>query len=286
MKGLKAPDKEIIDYLAKKQLDDEEPRNETAVALLKSATECIKLIDDLKLILIHNKTELNFIASDNPVVMENEFQREYGVGFDSIGIWFLIPISAKYSILMIDSKLYPKCQDVDEFVITREDEVEKFNNIQYMNCREILYSFDKKPLEKVKLVFEIGFDEEFLIEIRQTVRERLKPQYRDIFLLNYEVEKEIKNNNYLETAKSILSPHKCVFRYNAQMDFLSLHQRAIPFAQNINLSFTRHRTLREVHQRLQLISIGSKITGERKEKNNYDAQGYNEFLLDYFNNKL
>ena len=77
----------------KKAVKDLESIEDTTKRQIDIAKECYEKLDNLQILIIENKTDLEFITSDNPIVIGNEFQNEYGLGMDCIGICFLFPIS-------------------------------------------------------------------------------------------------------------------------------------------------------------------------------------------------
>jgi len=116
------------------------------------------LLSDLIPILLINKTEWDFLFSDNPIVLYNLFfykdKFESHIGFQSPGLMIFCPLSKDLCLLLFDSKFY-------EFVGTREntfeidksDDIEKINKLQLYRCDKNIYYSDNSQKDNVDKMF-------------------------------------------------------------------------------------------------------------------------------------
>lgn len=117
---------------------------------MKDSLDAIKKdlpsLNDLKLIVIKNKTPLSFILSDNPVIIYNFYQPNYGIGYQSAGILFIMPINTCTALLVVDPKMYPTLSKINELQITEIEQIEEINFQLFINSNEILISRDKESI--------------------------------------------------------------------------------------------------------------------------------------------
>lgn len=105
-------------------------------------------------LLYYNNTELDFITSDNPVILYNHVNKTIGmvngIGRDDTVI--SIPITPKYYILMLPNMyLFGKLKekfDNELILIKEENVIEILNKQQSENCKRQIYSNNIKLLQK------------------------------------------------------------------------------------------------------------------------------------------
>lgn len=115
------------------------------------------LLLDLDYKIIQNKTNFNFITSDNPVVLTNplleSFKVEPPIRFISIGALILFPISSKNLILIYDQSIYTfKCEgkiiNCDSLL-----DINQINGAQISHCNNCIYfenNSDQVNIEGIK----------------------------------------------------------------------------------------------------------------------------------------
>src|SRR3546814_5257759 len=85
----------------------------TAVqAAMLHFNETMKIVDDLKLCLVRNHTDMPFVTSDNPAILTNRLhlQRRHkalnSFGVKSAGAIFVLPLNSKLCAILYDGAVY------------------------------------------------------------------------------------------------------------------------------------------------------------------------------------
>lgn len=112
-----------------KQKEDPE---KTMKNQIDNAIKLSPKLNNLKLVVLKNETNMDFITSDNPVLIGNEFQTKTGLGFDCIGFYCLCPISPQYYVGVVDCKIYFKFKD-KKIININETIVRNLNLLQFKN---------------------------------------------------------------------------------------------------------------------------------------------------------
>lgn len=113
-----------------------------------AAFKFIEEYSDLVVLILDNKTIINFIISDDPVIEDNYYSNYNSYGLGSFGVLFLYPISPRRALLLVDAKAYFDSSNIlDYIVIDKEEDILKINTWQFAKS-ELLYSFDRKSLEE------------------------------------------------------------------------------------------------------------------------------------------
>lgn len=153
-----------ISKLAKQYVQENNSRVDAATMNLELAKSHSNSLNDLKLLVLHSNNA--FLCSDNPVVMDNIFLPENGLGIECIGIIFLMPISTQYAIILYDSKLYFHNKSENGIVIElSDDETSIFNKLSYINAREILFANNPQNLIDIKKYFDSKYIDKSLRNI-------------------------------------------------------------------------------------------------------------------------
>lgn len=100
--------------------------------------------DGLELCLLVNRTDTELIISDDPVVIGNEFQPNYGLGVECAGVYFFMPISPFHILLLYDNKMYELQRS--ELSVT---DIQYLNNKQLKKAYKNLYARDRNSLVSI-----------------------------------------------------------------------------------------------------------------------------------------
>ncbi len=116
---------------------------------LDLAVRSYPLLLDLRAKLIVNQTSVEFITSDNPVVMYNPFMlfRKYGgnTGYASKGLQIYFPIDPEKIIVLYDSRVYRFGVDNKKVIkIFNKQDVYNLNALQACSCYENIYFRNEK----------------------------------------------------------------------------------------------------------------------------------------------
>ena len=99
---------------------------------------------DLKQVIIENKTKIPFVISDHPVIVTNWFCRRsfpsnHGTGFASAGLQILMPISPKFSLMLVDAGTYRIADKFGHVMLTKGKDVHGLNALQWLNADKVIY---------------------------------------------------------------------------------------------------------------------------------------------------
>ena len=122
-------------------------RTETVLSNLEMANEMRSYLSTLDLVILNNHTFIDFVCSDNPIILENMFQHDYGIGINSVGLIMLFPISSRKALMIIDKKVYNKIETSVELTV---EDVRNINAAIYDASREILFSKEISSLIEIK----------------------------------------------------------------------------------------------------------------------------------------
>lgn len=118
---------------------------EAVITAMKLYANNMKVIDDLKICLIFNKTEIPFVTSDNPAVLTNRWHlndsrtKFKSFGLTTSGNLLLLPLTPKIICVAYDSDVYSFTLKNGWANIFRADDVKAFNQHQFLNCSANIY---------------------------------------------------------------------------------------------------------------------------------------------------
>ncbi|MDM1282785.1 DUF4238 domain-containing protein [Acinetobacter towneri] len=117
-------------------------------------------LSDLDYLILNNKSELDFVFSDAPVVYLNPFMvdfKEKGItGTLSKGLIAAYPVSNKLLILLFERKVYNFDPLINRLISKNKtldadvELVKYFNYLQFLNAESCVYSNQKESLEILK----------------------------------------------------------------------------------------------------------------------------------------
>jgi len=124
------------------------------VFALGQAREMVPLLGDLCTKILVNKTDVEFITSDAPVVFFNQWCQEWplggNIGVLSLGLQIFFPISNRHVVVLYDSEVYVAGKGDQVVEVTNPRDVEMINAIQLLSADEKLYySGDQKTKESI-----------------------------------------------------------------------------------------------------------------------------------------
>jgi len=127
-------------------------KNPTAVPL-KVAAESVPMALDLMMKVLLNRTDTNFVSSDNPVVLYNQYCEKLSIGSNtglaSQGLQIIYPLSPRHALLFYDSVIYKVGEKKNTFTLVVDGkDIEQFNDLQWLNAlQNIYYDNAQKPAE-------------------------------------------------------------------------------------------------------------------------------------------
>lgn len=109
---------------------------------------------DLDCILIHNKSNYEFLTSDYPTIVYNLFSNVHnlfsGWGMSSGGIIYILPISPKFAIMLYDSCAYDCKINNGVIEIKKENDINEINKLIMLNSEFCVYGSENIPHNYLK----------------------------------------------------------------------------------------------------------------------------------------
>ena len=116
----------------------------TEQAMLHYA-EAMGIVDDLKMRIVYNATDVPFVTSDNPAVLTNRlhYQRptpgKRAFGVKTAGALFVLPLTPSLLALFYDGAVYSVTHKRHFVDLQRTSDVAALNDHQYLNCAANIY---------------------------------------------------------------------------------------------------------------------------------------------------
>lgn len=129
-------------------IDPSEYRQELKEAVIQSMKlfyEHIDMVDDLKVCLIKNKTDTEFITSDDPAVLSNKWHiikkssSGLSFGLGSAGNIILLPLTPNILCLGYDGDVYSVRHKNGWVDVKDKRDIQSLNEHQFLNCRANIY---------------------------------------------------------------------------------------------------------------------------------------------------
>jgi len=142
--------------VTREKLDQVEFININSASIsLATMAQSIPIAMDLMCKVLVNKTSINYITSDNPVVLYNrayEQSKVFGhTGLASKGLKIIFPISPKHILLFYDEKIYKVGARKHRFAdVIVESDIQQFNDLQWLNALENIYFDNTLPRTEIR----------------------------------------------------------------------------------------------------------------------------------------
>ena len=125
---------------------------------MKIALQSIPLLSDLMPVVMTNKTDNDFIFSDNPVVFHNTAinNREFGtLGLQFPGLQIFCPLGDKITLMFYDPRFYSvNIGENYSLEVSDKNDVKHINELQFLNCNTTIFHSDKSQEPDVKLIHD------------------------------------------------------------------------------------------------------------------------------------
>jgi hypothetical protein len=122
---------------------------------LQSYAENLDTLDDLKIALVYNRTDVPFITSDDPSVLTNRWlinniaTMGRGYGLHTAGVLCVLPLSPRVCCICYDGHIY-SIPNKNNWVDLRDQaDVNAINDLQYLNCVANIYFSGQAASESV-----------------------------------------------------------------------------------------------------------------------------------------
>ena len=107
--------------------------------------EAMGIVDDLKMCIVRNATDVSFVTSDNPAVLTNRlhYQRptpgKRAFGVTTAGALFVLPLTPDLLALFYDGAVYSVAHKSHFVDVPHFSDVAALNDHQYLNCAGNIY---------------------------------------------------------------------------------------------------------------------------------------------------
>lgn len=148
--------------------------NQPAIYNLQRVSEVFPLLFDLNCKLILNSTKNEFITSDNPVILYNQYyfkQKSSYCGFASKGLIIIFPLTHQTCLFFYDSNMYKVgSKKLNKPVICRNpEEINEINILQTINADKAIFT---KSMENKYLKFILSKARNYRSSEKSSVKEK------------------------------------------------------------------------------------------------------------------
>lgn len=123
------------------------------------AAQTHKYVGDLKVCVLVNETDADFVTSDDPAFLANRFHtqriRTRSYGFASSGVLLFLPLTPRLCLVCYDSLVYTVPGRGSGFVsLARASDVRAVNELQYLAASENIYFSNWNDAERIEREFK------------------------------------------------------------------------------------------------------------------------------------
>lgn len=131
------------------------------ISVMKSYIATRNTIKDLEVALLENKTNYNFITSDDPAISINRlYQQRLGgraFGMASCGVQVLLPLTPRFYLICYDKNAYTAANKNGIIIsIYKKQDVLTLNELQFIKCQNNIYFQNWEDLEQIKENFVLA----------------------------------------------------------------------------------------------------------------------------------
>ena len=135
-----------------------------------------EMIRDLKTCILRNNTHLDFITSDDPVILTSKFyvqklqDRFFGIG--SAGVTFFMPITPRLMMMSYDADIYYPGTESRVINLSKRADVLALNELQFVKDQKNIYFYNFEQGQQISEHFAAvtgkwrGYEPRFLVHIR------------------------------------------------------------------------------------------------------------------------
>lgn len=206
---------EAMDQLTRRGIEDmrvDRPdlsQKSMVLGSLKVWATCGEDIADLRVLILSNRSRVDFVTSDDPAVVTNRvsFQRmrDDNFGVATVGAMLIMPLGPRYAVICYDHDAYSPVGRMGHVVnIDRDQDARAFNELQYLNSLVNIYFAG--PVERGQ---QIAADFRAVAARRPTVRLRMWQGVSEGIEGNFECFRRVRDDeqiNPLATRIQSFSP--------------------------------------------------------------------------------
>lgn len=138
----------VSEFVGKDASDFRLKIREAVQIAMKTYSETMSIIDDLKVCIIRNRTASPFVTSDDPAVLTNRWHFEdrrilgRSFGIQSAGAIGLLPLTPYLACLLYDGDVYSVQHNEGWIDARKQEDVRSINQHQFLNCLANIYTHD------------------------------------------------------------------------------------------------------------------------------------------------
>lgn len=250
---------------------------------IDNAIKLSPILNNLQLTILENISNIDFITSDNPIIIGNEYQPESGLGFDCIGFYCLFPLSHKYYVALTDSKVYYKFKNKKNIKVNK-DIVRKINLLQFKNSLTNIFFKNLKSFSDLKTDLEY-----YETAQKGKLLEEYNNKYNN-FLSNElkSISNELFFNLLENTDKNLICFMSKKLIADSIQPLFDIDKKAKPFKNELNYNFRRSAKTSDILRRIAFMKfctsekIGKTIQHKMPQSQRSLIEKYESFLYDYF----
>ena len=149
---------EIYRDLGNKPDEREPDEKQRIIWLLRMCFSSMHLIEDLKVYIIVNKTNFDFVTYDDPVIFTNKFSFQKlnspTFGMVNSGFMYIMSLSPKSAVMAYDGGVYSIEGKIGHKVILNNRlDIEALNELQYLKSHENIYFNSWPNREEIRRAF-------------------------------------------------------------------------------------------------------------------------------------
>ncbi|WLA68544.1 DUF4238 domain-containing protein [Bradyrhizobium diazoefficiens] len=126
---------------------------------MKSCVEAKPLLIDLRVRIVENRTDIDFVTSDDPAIATNKWMSQRmnaeGFGVMTSGYILIMPLTPRLAVLCYDNQIYTVPTLVaGRVILTKSGDAEALNELQYLKSAANIYFSSWDMGEYVRKQFE------------------------------------------------------------------------------------------------------------------------------------
>ena len=152
---------------------------------MRNYADVMRIIDDLKICIVRNRTSSPFVTSDDPAILTNRWYLEdrrivgKSFGLRAAGALAILPLTPKFLCILYDGDVYNIQHQSGWVEVRREEDVIALNQHQFLNCFANIFVHDLSHAEELLAQYDT------VLPYRRTVRHRFHVAVRDKTEGNY-----------------------------------------------------------------------------------------------------
>ena len=126
-----------------------------AQAMMRQYAKSMRVVDDLKLRIVRNRTDKPFVTSDNPAILTSRLHLQRirrgtrSFSASSAGAIFVLPLSPTLLAILFDGDVYSADHRSRWIDVDRKSDVEALNEQQFLNCMANIYFHEWEGREPI-----------------------------------------------------------------------------------------------------------------------------------------